>query len=67
VFSFFWLPLLPRKAAAESGAPAHTFDLTAALEHALQENPDLKAKRQALGIARGRVQQAELLFQENPA
>jgi cobalt-zinc-cadmium efflux system outer membrane protein len=40
--------------------------LPAAIARALQENPHLQAKRQALGVAQGRVQQAELLFQENP-
>lgn len=41
-------------------------DLPTALVLALRENPDLRAKRHALGLAEGRVQQSELLFQENP-
>jgi cobalt-zinc-cadmium efflux system outer membrane protein len=32
----------------------------------LQENPEIQAKRHALGLATGRVQQAELQFQKNP-
>jgi outer membrane protein, heavy metal efflux system len=41
-------------------------DLPALLQHALRENPELKAKRHSLGIAQGRAQQAGLLFQNNP-
>ena len=33
---------------------------------AQRENPELKAKRHALGFAQGRAQQAGLLFQSNP-
>ncbi|MBI3303362.1 MAG: TolC family protein [Deltaproteobacteria bacterium] len=62
----FWLAPAPGGTAAESGEPALLLDLPAALEQALRENPELQAKRQALGTAQGRVQQAELLFQENP-
>jgi cobalt-zinc-cadmium efflux system outer membrane protein len=43
-----------------------TLDLPTAIARALQDNPDLTAKRQALGVTHSRVQQAELLFQENP-
>jgi outer membrane protein, heavy metal efflux system len=43
-----------------------SLDLVAALQHALRENPELKAKRHSLGIAQGRAQQAGLLFQNNP-
>jgi outer membrane protein, heavy metal efflux system len=51
---------------AESGAPGLSLDLAKALELALENNVDLQVKRQALGSVRGRVQQAEVLFQENP-
>jgi outer membrane protein, heavy metal efflux system len=43
-----------------------SLDLPAALQYALRENPELKAKRHALGIAQARAQQAGLLFQHNP-
>ena len=51
---------------AEETDAALRVDLPTALGLALRENPDLRAKRQALGLAEGRVQQSELLFQENP-
>lgn len=41
-------------------------DLPTALGLALRDNPDLRAKRHDLGLAEGRVQQSELLFQDNP-
>ena len=41
-------------------------DLPTAVARALQENPNIQAKRQTLGLATGHVQQAELLFQKNP-
>lgn len=43
-----------------------SLDLPAALDYALRENPELKSKRYALGIAQGRARQAGLLFQSNP-
>ena len=43
-----------------------SLDLPAVVQHALRENPELKAKRHALGIALARAQQAGLLFQHNP-
>jgi cobalt-zinc-cadmium efflux system outer membrane protein len=50
--------------------PARTaefsLDLPTALQHALRQNADLKAKRHSLGIAEGRTEQADLLFQNNP-
>ena len=51
---------------AEETDTALRMDLPTALALALRENPDLRAKRHALGLAEGRVQQSELLFQENP-
>ena len=51
---------------AEETHAALRVDLPTALGLALRENPDLQAKRHALGLAEGRVQQSELLFQENP-
>jgi cobalt-zinc-cadmium efflux system outer membrane protein len=67
IFLSVWLALLARESAAEDKeAQRLSLNLSAAVAHALQENSDLKAKRQALGVAQGRVQQAELLFQENP-
>ena len=51
---------------AEETDAAWRVDLPTALALALRENPDLRAKRHALGLAEGRVQQSELLFQENP-
>jgi outer membrane protein, heavy metal efflux system len=50
--------------AARAADPS--LDLPTALQHALRENPELKAKRHSLGIAEGRAQQAGLLFQNNP-
>lgn len=43
-----------------------SLDLPTALQVALRENPALKARRHAFGIAQGRAQQAGLLFQNNP-
>ena len=61
------LVLLLRESAADNQEiQPPSLDLSTAIAQALQDNPDLKAKRQALGVALGRVQQAELLFQENP-
>ena len=51
---------------AQEAPTALRVDLPTALGLALRENPDLRAKRHALGLAEGRVQQSELLFQENP-
>ena len=53
-------------AAIHAHAADSSLDLTAALQYALRENPELKAKRLSLGIAQGRAQQAGLLFQNNP-
>ena len=53
-------------AALHAQAASVSLDLPAAVQHALRENPDLKAKRYALGIAQARAQQAGLLFQHNP-
>jgi len=50
--------------AARAADPS--LDLPTALQHALRENPELKAKRHSLGIAEGRAEQAGLLFQNNP-
>ena len=50
--------------AARAADPS--LDLPTALQHALRENPELRAKRHSLGIAEGRAQQAGLLFQNNP-
>ena len=64
-----WVFLLGDQIARGSAEETHTafqLDLPTALARALQENPDLQAKRHALGLAQGRVQQSELLFQENP-
>jgi cobalt-zinc-cadmium efflux system outer membrane protein len=66
VFSFLWLVLWVQEAATGSEEQPLSLTLPLAIEQALRNNPDLKAKRQALGIAQGRVQQAELLFQDNP-
>ena len=43
-----------------------SLDLSEAIQYALRENTELKAKRHSLGIAEGRAQQASLLFQNNP-
>ena len=43
-----------------------SLNLSTALQVALRENPALKARRHALGIAQARAQQAGLLFQNNP-
>lgn len=61
-----WRAPLSYSAAADGEGSSLSLDLPAAIARALQENPDLQAKRQALGVAQGRVQQAELLFQDNP-
>lgn len=47
-------------------AHAAEIDLASAVQRALRDNPDLKAKRHALAIAHGRAEQASLLFQNNP-
>jgi cobalt-zinc-cadmium efflux system outer membrane protein len=57
---------LSQRATADGEVQSLSLDLPTAIARTLQENPELKAKRQALGVAQGRVQQAELLFQENP-
>ncbi len=51
---------------AEEADSTFHVDLPTAVARALQENPEVQAKRHALGLAKGRVQQAELLFQANP-
>jgi cobalt-zinc-cadmium efflux system outer membrane protein len=43
-----------------------SLDLSEAIQYALRENTELKAKRHSIGIAEGRAQQAGLLFQNNP-
>ena len=53
-------------AANRAQAAEVALDLPAALQRALRDNPELKAKRYSLGIAQGRAQQAGLLFQNNP-
>jgi cobalt-zinc-cadmium efflux system outer membrane protein len=53
-------------AANRARAAELSIDLSTALQQALRENPELKAKRHSLGIAQGRAQQAGLLFQNNP-
>jgi cobalt-zinc-cadmium efflux system outer membrane protein len=60
------LVLLLFLTARQAESADFSLDLPAALQHALRENPELKAKRHALGIAQGRAQQAGLLFQSNP-
>ncbi|MGH7962115.1 MAG: TolC family protein, partial [Candidatus Binatia bacterium] len=64
VLSLLWAA--PHGGSADDGTPLGSLDLSTAIEQALQNNPDLKAKRQALGIVQGRVQQADLLLQNNP-
>ena len=51
---------------AQETPAAVRVDLPTALGLALRDNPDLRAKRHTLGLAEGRVQQSELLFQDNP-
>jgi outer membrane protein, heavy metal efflux system len=51
---------------SEMYAAGNSIDLPTALERALRDNAELKAKRYSLGIAQGRAQQAGLLFQSNP-
>ena len=63
---FMWLAPVSQSATAEGEGQSLSLDLPTALARALQENPELKAKREGLGVAHGRVQQADLLFQENP-
>ena len=69
LFTLVWTVLLvgqiTQGAAEETDAPLRV-DLPTALGLALQGNPDMQAKRHALGLAEGRVQQSELVFQENP-
>jgi hypothetical protein len=66
VISVCWCALRAWSLAADEKAETVSLDLTAALQQALASNPQLQARRQALGAARGRVAQAELLFQQNP-
>jgi cobalt-zinc-cadmium efflux system outer membrane protein len=69
LFVTVWVFLLVGQ--IETGRAADTdsafqVDLPTAVARALQENPEVQAKRHTLGLATGRVQQAELLFQDNP-
>lgn len=53
--------------AATTGRAAEvSLDLPTALQQALRDNPEIKAKRHSLGFAQGRAEQAEFLFQTNP-
>ena len=54
----------PRR--AEDTPAAFQVDLPTAITRALQENPAVQATRHTLGLAKGRVEQAELVFQDNP-
>jgi len=66
IFLFLWLePWFPGVAVSRD-LQSLSLTLTSVIEQALQNNPDLKAKRHTLGIALGRVQQAEQVFQDNP-
>ena len=69
LFPGVWLLLLVGQIetgqAEETDSTFH-LDLPTAVTRALQENPNIQAKRYALGLATGRVQQAELRFQKNP-
>ena len=64
--SLFWSIRMSQGAGADDRPSTLFLDLPTAVERALEDNPALRAKRQALGSAHGRVQQAELLFQDNP-
>lgn len=69
LFASVWVFLLHGQIGvvrAEETDTAFQVDLPTALGLALQENPEVQAKRHTLGLAKGRVQQADLLFQENP-
>lgn len=66
VTSVSWCALSTWSLAADEKAETVSLDLAAALQQALTANPQLQARRQALGAAQGRVTQAELLFQQNP-
>ncbi len=68
-FPTVWVFLLVGQigqARAEDAKSAMYLDLPAAVKRALLDNPEVQAKRHTLGLAKGRVQQAELLFQTNP-
>jgi outer membrane protein, heavy metal efflux system len=52
--------------ATAARAAEFSLDLPTAVQHALRQNAELKAKRYSLGIAEGRTEQAGLLFQNNP-
>jgi cobalt-zinc-cadmium efflux system outer membrane protein len=64
--AFFIFVLCFLFSAPKTHAADVSLDLPAALRYALRENPELKSKRHALGIAQGRAQQASLLLQNNP-
>jgi cobalt-zinc-cadmium efflux system outer membrane protein len=67
IFMFLGSALLICESVAEDHeVQPLSLDLSAAIVRALQANPEIMARRQALGVAQSRVQQAELLFQENP-
>ena len=66
VTSVSWCALSAWSLGADESTETVSLDLTAALQQALRANPQLHAKRQALGAAQGRVAQADLLFQQNP-
>ena len=57
----FWFLSVANGRGAET-----SLDLPTALQQAMRDNPEIKAKRHALGIAHGRAEQAGLLFQHNP-
>jgi cobalt-zinc-cadmium efflux system outer membrane protein len=66
VYALVYLATGSPEVIAENESGTLRLDLPTALARALRDNPDLMVKRQALGIAQGRIQQAELFFQENP-
>lgn len=66
VSSACWCALSAWSLGADEKAETGSLDLAAALQQALTANPQLQARRQALGAAQGRVTQADLLFQQNP-
>jgi hypothetical protein len=52
--------------ASALGAEAIKLDLEQAIKMAFEQNLELKAKREEIGIAQGRVSKSNLFLQQNP-
>lgn len=66
VLVFVLCPLLIHQKVGAQDPGVVRLDLDSAIRQALAENPELHAKRSALGRSEARLVEAELLFQTNP-